>query len=97
MSRTQLDCFFAGAFHFHAVRFDRRIIFERVVDNAPVEGIQRLQLDDVTPAAYLLSGFLRFLDERVSGLGTVIPNIDHYLRDIRILLEKDPVDQVLQV
>ena len=97
MSRAQLDGFFASTFHFHAVRFDRGIIFERVVDDAPVEGVQWLQLDDVAPAAHLLGGFLRFLDERVAGLGTVIPYIHHYLRDIRILLEEDPIDQVLQV
>ena len=38
------------------------IVRERVVNNAPVEGIERLQLDDITPAMDLLGCVLRFFD-----------------------------------
>src|SRR2546426_11651382 len=61
------DRFLGRAFDFDAVGFDRGVVFERVVNNAALEGVQRLQLDDVAPATDFLRGVLRLFDQRVTG------------------------------
>ena len=97
MPRSQLNGFLAGAFDFHAVSFHARIVLERVMDDAAVESVERLEFHHIAPTANFFRGFVRFLHQRIAGLGAVTADVHHHLRDVRILLEKDSVHQVLQV
>ena len=91
------DSFFVGAFDFDAVGFDAGIVFEGVVDDAAVEGVERFEFDDVTPAADFLGGFLGFLDEGVALLGAVVANVESDFRAGRIFFEDNAVGDVLKL
>ena len=53
MPRPQQNCFFLGAFHFHAGGFHARIILQGLMDNAPIKCRHRLQFHHVAPAAWI--------------------------------------------
>ena len=97
MLGSQENGFFGGAFDFHAGGFDAGVVFEGIVNDAAVKGAHGFQFDDVTPAADFLGGNLGFLDKGVAGFGAVAADVDQDLGVVLVLLEKDSVDEVLEV
>ena len=97
MPGPEQDRLLIGSFNLNAVGFNTGIIFEGLMDYAAVERIERLQLDDVTPAAHFLCGFLGLLNQRFARLRTIPANVDHDLGRGRILLEEQPIRDVLQI
>jgi hypothetical protein len=93
---AQKDRFFVGPFHFHAVGFDSRIVFERVVDDAAIEGVQRLQFDNVAPAADFFGGVFGFAHKSFAGLAAVVAHIDGDLRQAGVFAEKEAIGDVLK-
>ena len=73
------------------------VVFERLVNDAAVEGAQGLQFHHVTPAANLLGGFLGLLDERFASLRAVAAHVHKDFGHRRVLLEENPVGDVLEV
>src|SRR5439155_6932186 len=65
-----------GAFDFDAVGFDARIIFESLMDDAAIEGVERFEFDHIAPAPNFFSRIHGFLDEGFARLGTVPTHID---------------------
>ena len=97
MLRPEQDRLLVRAFDFDTVGFDTRVVLERVVNDPAVEGVHRFQFNDVSPAADFFGSVLRFLDQRVAGGGTVPADIDHHLGSFLVLMEEEPVEDVLQV
>src|SRR5206468_2999820 len=85
------------ALNFDAMGFDTGIVLESLMNNAPVERAQGFQLNDVPPASNFLGGVLGLLHQSLSRLGPVTAHVYHDFRRGRILLEKEPVGDVLQV
>ena len=75
MLRPKQHRFLVRSFHFHALRFDIGIIFECVMDDAAIEGGERLKFDDVSPATDLFGGVLGFLDQSFAGLGAIAADV----------------------
>ncbi len=73
------------------------VVLERLVNDAAVEGAQGLQFHHVTPAADLLGGFLGLLDERFASLRAVAAHVHKDFGHRRVLLEENPVGDVLEV
>src|SRR2546430_1176011 len=65
-----------GAFDFDAVGFDAGIVFESLMDDAAIEGVERLEFDNVSPPAHFFSRIHGFFDEGFAGLGTIAAHID---------------------
>jgi len=97
MARTQEDRLFFRPLDFHAVRFDVRIVLERLVDDAAVEGAQRFQFHDVPPAAHLFGGVLRLFHPAPRGPGRGNRSRPPSLLAPRVLLEEQAVGNVLEV
>jgi hypothetical protein len=97
MLRAEQNHLLVGTFDLNAVGLDARVILEGLVDDAAVEGAERLQLDDVAPAADFLGSFHGLLDEGITGLGTVAAYVHGHLRHGRVLLEEHAVGDVLEV
>jgi hypothetical protein len=97
MLRAEQNHLLVGTFDLNAVGLDARVILEGLVDDAAVEGAERLQLDDVAPAADFLGSFHGLLDEGITGLGTVAAYVHGHFRHGRVLLEEDAVGDVLEV
>ena len=89
--------FFVGAFDFDAVGFDVGIVFERLMNDAAIEGAEGFEFNDVTPATDLFGGVFGFFDESFAGLGAVAADIDHDFRSGRVLLKEKAVSDVLEV
>ena len=53
-------------------------LFQGVMDDAPVEGAQRLEFHRFAPAADFFGGFLGLLDQRFARLGAVAADIHHH-------------------
>lgn len=96
MLRTKENGFLVGAFDLNAVRLDGGIILQRVMYDASVKRVQWFEFHDVTPPANLLGRFLRFLDKRISLLGTVIAYVQRHFRTFGIFLKNEPIGDVLQ-
>ena len=88
---------FVRAFHLDAVSFHVRVVLQRLMHHAAVEGVHRLQFDDVSPTANFVSSFLCAFDQGVSGLRAVAAHIQGDLRGTMVLLEDHPVDQILEL
>ena len=97
MFRSKEDGFLVGSFNFDAVSFNGRIVFQGVVDDTPVEGIQRLKFHDITPATDLFRGFFGFLDQGVPLLRTVIADIQCHFRALGIQFEDHAIGDVLEL
>ena len=63
MFRPEQDDLPVGSFDLDAMRFHRRVILERIMDDAPIEGTQRLEFNYIPPTPNFLRGCLRFLDD----------------------------------
>jgi hypothetical protein len=94
---AEQDSFFVGALDLNAVSFDARVVLEGLVDDAPVEGIEGFQLDDITPTPDFFRGVLCLFHESIAGLGAVTRDINHNFWSAGVLLEKHPVGNVLEV
>lgn len=90
------DGLFIGPFDFDAVSFDGRIIFQGVMDDPPIKGIERLEFDDVPPAADFLRGIPRFFDESLAGLSAVTADVDGDFWSILVEAKEQPIGDVLQ-
>ena len=73
MPGPQDDHLLLGALNLDAVGFDGGIILEGIVNDAAVECVEGLQLDDVPPAPDLFGCGQRLLHQSVPGLGAVAP------------------------
>src|SRR3989442_10594258 len=76
--RPEQDRLLVRAFDFDAVCLHTRVFFERVVNDAAVEGIHRLQFNDVPPTPDFFSRVLRLLYQRLAGGGTVPADVHHH-------------------
>src|ERR1043165_259406 len=95
--RPEKDRLFVRPFDFHTVSFDGGIVLERLVNDAAVEGAERLQLNDVSPTPDFFGGVLGFLNQGFAGLGAVAADVHHHFWHRRVLLKEQPVGNVLQV
>jgi hypothetical protein len=86
-----------SAFDFDAVGFDGRIILKGLMNDTAIKSAERLQLDDVAPAANFFGSLFGLLDQRVASLGAIAADIHHYFGRGRILLEEQPIRNVLKV
>ena len=93
---TKEDSLFVGALDFDTVRFDVRIFLERIVDDAAVERGHWFEFNDIAPAADFFGGVFRFANKSVAGLGAVTADVHGHLRQGRILLIEEAVEQILQ-
>ncbi len=89
--------FLGCSFNLNALRLNPGIVLQSIVNNTAIECAQRFKFDDITPAANFLSGFLRFFDQGVTGLSPIAANIEYHFRRTLILLEEQPVGDVLQI
>src|SRR5262249_54360125 len=94
--RSQQNRLLLRAFNLNTVSFNIRIIFEGLMNDAPIESAQRLQFNHVPPSADFFRGFLRFLHQGVSGLGAVAAHIHHHFWRRRVLLEEEAIGDVLE-
>jgi hypothetical protein len=97
MFGPEQDSLLIRALDFDAVGFDVRIIFESVVNDAPIEGAERLQFDDIAPAADFFGGLFGFFDESFPGLRAVAADVHHDFRCGLIVLKKQSIQKVLQI
>ena len=97
MFGTKQNGFFVGAFDFDAVGLDVGVVFKGVVDDAAVEGAQRLEFDDVAPATDFFGGVFGFLNKGFAGLGAVAADVEHDFGRGLVLLKEDAIQNVLQV
>ena len=95
--RPQQNRLLLGAFDLDAMSLDAGIVFESLMDNPSVERAQGFELDDIPPAPDLLGGVFGLLDQRVTGLGTVATDIHHNFGRGWVLLEQQPVSNVLKI
>ena len=93
----ELDRFSVRAFDLDTVSFHRRIVFEDVVNDAPVEGVERFQFHHISPAADFFSRILCFLHQGVARLGAVSADINRHFGRGLVLLKQQAIDQILQV
>ena len=68
---------------------------ERLMDYAAVEG-RHIQLDHLRPSVGLFGGFARLRDQCLTGLRAIIAHIHQHLRRGLILLEQQPIRDVLR-
>jgi hypothetical protein len=94
---TKEDGLFVSAFDFDTVSFDVGIVFEGLVNNAAIEGAERLEFDDVAPTANFFRGVFGFFDEGFTGLSAVTADVHHNFRRGRVLLKEEAVGDVLEV
>src|SRR2546423_7277035 len=78
MFRPEQDRLLVGSFHFDAMGFHAGIILESIMDDPPIEGVERLELHHITPTPDLFSGLFGFFHPRLPGLGAVASNICRY-------------------
>jgi hypothetical protein len=96
MPWSQQNRLHLGPFHFNAMRLDRRIIFERVMHDAPIKRVERLQFYDIPPPADFLRSSLRLPNQFFARLPAIAGNVDHDFGTLLILLKKQPIEDVLQ-
>src|SRR5215207_2710877 len=91
LTRTKKDRFFVRAFDFDAVRLDSRIIAQSVVNNAPIERVQRFEFHDVSPTPNFFSSFFGLLNKSLARLPTVAADIHGDLRQTRVAPEQNAI------
>src|SRR5206468_11973960 len=77
MFRSQQDRLLGGAFDLDAMGFDGGIVFERIVNDASIEGVHRFEFHDVAPATDFFGGVLRLFYERVAGRRSIAADVHH--------------------
>lgn len=97
MLRAKEDGFFISAFDFDAVRFNIWIVFESLMNDAPIESAERFKFNDVAPTADFFGGILGFFHERFSGLGAVTADVHHNFRSRGVLLKQKAIGNILEV
>src|SRR5580765_3336305 len=87
MFGAQEDGLLVGAVDLDAMGFDAGIVFEGVVDDAAIEGVERLEFHDIAPASDLFRGLLSLLDQGVAGLGAITADVNRDFGRGRVLLK----------
>ncbi len=87
MLRPQQNRLLFRPFDLHAVGLNAGIIFQRLMDDTAIEGVEWLSLDDISPPAYFFGSVHGFLDECFASLRAIAAYIDHHLGRGRILLK----------
>src|SRR3974390_112297 len=93
----QQDGLLVRAFDFDTVGFDAGIVFERLVNNAAIEGVERFQFNHVTPAAALFGAFFGLFNQTFTSLSSVAADIHHDFWGGWVALKQQPVSDVLKV
>src|SRR5678815_3688416 len=94
---TKQNRLLLGPFDLNAVRLDPGVVFQGVVNDTPLEGVERFHFDDVAPAANFLGGFLGFFDQSIALLRAVISHVEGDLGALWIFLKNQSVGDVLQL
>src|SRR5262245_19047109 len=97
MFRPQQNRFLVGNFHLDTVSLHAGIILERVVNDAAVKSVKRLQLHNVTTAPDFFSGVFGLLDERIAGLGAITADINSDFGRVLVDLKQHSIYDVLKV
>ena len=95
--RSKQDDLLVGTIDLDALRLDIRIVFEGVMDDAPIKSVERLEFDHVSPTPDFLGGILGFANQRVSSLGSITTDINRDFGRARILFEEESIEKVLEV
>ena len=80
MARLEQKRFFIRAVHLDAVGLNVRIVFQRLMHNAPVKGVHWFQFHHVAPTANFIGGIFRLFHERLASLRAIAADIYHDFR-----------------